>query len=159
MIPWARRIETLWPRFSPGYVIRTYYDVGRESSSFFTAKRLRGSVGDSATRGDGKAVVFMVGGGNRGTVQQSVAGTHVHVLSVSRLFRDERTVTDPKFCEGFEILLVSTSNCVFLPASHAETTLSRRVWLDLYHKRGIHERRSMDPNESVRLQLFCHPRD
>src|SRR5262249_59922462 len=74
-------------------------------------------------------------------------------------FREERTVTDPKFCEGFEILLVSTSNCVFLPTFNAETTLSRRVWLDLYHKRGIYERRSMDPNESVRLQLFSHLRD
>ena len=79
--------------------------------------------------------------------------------SMSRLFREERTVTDPKFCEGFEILLVSTSNCVFLPAFNAETALSRRVRLDLNHKRGIHERRSMDPNESVRLQLFFHPRD
>src|SRR5215469_10467766 len=75
------------------------------------------------------------------------------------LFREERTVTDAEFCQGFEILLVSTSNCVFLSTFNAETTVSRRVWLDLYHKRGIHERRSMDANESVRLQLFCHPRD
>src|SRR5579864_2635931 len=84
---------------------------------------------------------------------------YCHVVSMYTLFREERTVTDPKFCEGFEILLVSTSNCVFLPTLNAETTLSRRVWLDLYNKRGIHERRSMDPNESVRLQFFCHPRD
>jgi hypothetical protein len=85
--------------------------------------------------------------------------THVHMVSMSRLFREERAVTDPKFCEGFEILLVKTSNCVFLPTFNAETTISRRVWLDLYHKRGIHEPRSMDLNESVRLQLFCHRRD
>src|SRR6266436_1972419 len=80
-------------------------------------------------------------------------------LSMSRLFREERTVTDPKFCEGFEILLVTASNCVFLPTFHADATLSCRVRLDLYHKRGIHERGSMDPNESVRLQLFGHHRD
>jgi hypothetical protein len=48
-----------------------------------------------------------------------------------RLLRQERTVTDPKFCERFEILLVSTSNCVFPPTFDAETTLSRRVRLDL----------------------------
>src|SRR6266852_9499978 len=73
-------------------------------------------------------------------------------LSITRLFREEHTVTDPKFCEGFEILLVSTSNGVFLPTFNAETTLSRRVRLDLDYKRGIHERRSMDPNESVGFQ-------
>src|SRR6266567_5154628 len=78
---------------------------------------------------------------------------------VSRLFREERTVTNAKFCQGFEVLLVSTSHCVFLSTFNAEATLSGRVWLDLYHKRAIHERRSMDPNESVRLQLFCHSRD
>src|SRR5215471_7911397 len=134
MIPWARRIETL---------CRV---LARDTSSELTtmlAASLQVSSQQSVCedrlvtrqlRGDGEAVVFMVGGCNRGTVQQSVAGTHVHVLSVSRLFREERTVTDPKFCEGFEILLVSTSNCVFLPTFNAETTLSRRVWLDLYHK-------------------------
>src|SRR5205085_12041728 len=79
--------------------------------------------------------------------------------SVTRLFRKEHTVADVKFCERLEVLLVIASNCVFLPAFNAETTLSCRVRLDLYHKRGIHERRTMDPNESVRLQLFCHPRD
>src|SRR5215472_11068541 len=75
------------------------------------------------------------------------------------LFHEERTVTNPEFCEGFEILLVSTGDRVFLSTFNAETTVSRRVRLDLYHKRGIHERRPVDPNESVRLQLFCHPRD
>src|SRR6202162_1012698 len=92
-------------------------------------------------------------------VLESVAGTHVQVASKSWLFSKESTATDPEFCEGFEILLVTASNCVFLPTFNAETILSRRVRLDLYHKRGIHERRSMDPNESVRLQLFCHYRD
>jgi hypothetical protein len=28
-------------------------------------------------------------------------------VSMSTLFREERTVTDPKFCEGFEILLLT----------------------------------------------------
>src|SRR6266481_2879406 len=81
---------------------------------------------------------------------ESVAGTRVHVASMSRLFRKESTATDPEFCEGLEILLVTASNCVFLPTFNAETILSRRVRLDLYHERGIHERRSMNPNESVR---------
>src|SRR5580693_8324857 len=72
---------------------------------------------------------------------------------MSRLFCKERTAPDPEFCQGFEILLVTTGNCVFLPAFNTETALSRRVRLDLDYKRGIHERRSMDPNESVRLQL------
>ena len=49
------------------------------------------------------------------------------------LFREERTIADPKFCEGFEILLVSTRNCVFPPTFNAETTLSRRVRLDIQH--------------------------
>jgi hypothetical protein len=69
----------------------------------------------------------MVGGCNRDTFLESVPGTQVHVVSMSRLIREEHTVTDSKFCEGFEILLVSTSNCVFLPTFNAETTLSRRV--------------------------------
>src|ERR1700729_3518283 len=90
---------------------------------------------------------------------ESVAGAHVHVASMSMLFRKEGAATDPEFCEGFEILLVTASNCVFLPTFNPKTILSRRVRLDLYHKRGIHQRRSMDPNESVRLQLFCHHRD
>jgi hypothetical protein len=101
----------------------------------------------------------MVGGCNREAVPESVAGTQVQVASMSWLFGKESTATDPEFCEGFEILLVTVSNCVFLPTFNAETILSRRVRLDLYHKRGIHERGSMDPNESVRLQLFCHHRD
>src|ERR1700733_11908529 len=86
-------------------------------------------------------------------------GVHLQVASMSRLFRKEGTATDAEFCEGFEILLVTAGNCVFLPTFNPETILSRRVWLDLYHKRCIHQRRSMDPNESVRLQLFCHQRD
>src|SRR5580692_10619630 len=86
-------------------------------------------------------------------------GARIHVASMSRLFRKERTATNPEFCKGFEILLVTASNCVFLPTFNAETILSRRVRLDLHHKRGIHKHRSMDPNESVWLQLFCHHRD
>jgi hypothetical protein len=78
---------------------------------------------------------------------------------MSRLFRKERTATDPEFCEKFEILLVTASNYVFLPTFKAETILSRRLRLDLCHERGIHERRSMDPNESVWLQFFCHDRE
>src|ERR1700733_12615822 len=100
----------------------------------------------------------MVGGCSRETVLESVAGTHVQVASMSWLFSKESTATDPEFREGFEILLVTASNCVFLPTFNAETILSRRV-LDLYHKRDIHERISMDPNKTVRLQLFCPPRD
>jgi len=49
----------------------------------------------------------------------------------SPLFRKKRTATDPEFCEGFEILLVSAGDCVFLPAFNAKTILSRRVLLDL----------------------------
>jgi hypothetical protein len=49
----------------------------------------------------------------------------------SPLFRKKRTVTDPEFCEGFKILLVSAGHCVFLPAFNAKTILSRRVLLDL----------------------------
>jgi hypothetical protein len=78
---------------------------------------------------------------------------------MSSLFRKERTATDPEFCEGFEVLPVTVGNCVFLSPFNAETILSRRVRLDLYYKRGIHERGSMDPNESVWLQLFCHHRN
>src|SRR5260370_26347323 len=89
----------------------------------------------------------------------SVAGARVHAASWSRLFHKELTATDPEFCEGFEILRVTARNCVFLPAFNAETILSRRVRLDLYNQTRIHERRSMDPNESVWLQLFCHHRD
>jgi hypothetical protein len=89
----------------------------------------------------------------------SVAGTDVHVVSLSMLLRKEHTATDPEFCEGFEILLVTASNRVFLPTFNAETVPSRRVRLDLYHKRGVHESRSMDANEAVRPQLFCHHRD
>jgi hypothetical protein len=70
---------------------------------------------------------------------------------MSSLIREERTVTNPEVCEGFEILLVSAGNCVFLPTFNPDTILSRRVRFDLYNKRGIHERGSMDPNESVRL--------
>lgn len=36
----------------------------------------------------------------------------------------KRTVTDAEFCEGFEVLFVSTSHCVFLSAFNAEATLS-----------------------------------
>ena len=79
------------------------------------------------------------------------AGAHVHAASRSRLFHKELTATDPEFCERFEILRVTAGNRVFLPTFNTETTLSRRVRLDLYHERGIHERRSMDPNESVWL--------
>jgi hypothetical protein len=50
----------------------------------------------------------MVGGRDRETVPEPVAGIDVHAGSMSRLFREERRVTDPRFCEGFEILLVST---------------------------------------------------
>ena len=88
------------------------------------------------------------------TIPESVANTHVRVPSMSGLFGKERTATDSEFCERFEILLVTTSNCEFLPTFNAETILSRRVRLDLYHERSIHERRSVDPNESVRLHLF-----
>jgi hypothetical protein len=80
-------------------------------------------------------------------------------LGQRRLLREERAVTDPKFCKRFQILLVGTSHFVFFPTFNAETTLSGRARLDLYYKRGIHERRAMDPNESVGLQLFCHRRD
>jgi len=34
--------------------------------------------------------------------------THVYVVSMIRLLREEHTVSDPKFCEGFEILLVTS---------------------------------------------------
>jgi hypothetical protein len=60
-------------------------------------------------RGDGNAAVFMVGGHDRETVPESVPSTRVHVASMSRLFRKERTATDPEFCERFEILLVTAS--------------------------------------------------
>src|SRR5580692_12320738 len=90
---------------------------------------------------------------------ESVAGARVHVASMSRLFRKERTATDPEFCERFEIILVSAGNCVFLTTFNAESILCRRARLDLFHKRGIHQRRSMDPDDSVRLALFCHHRD
>ena len=49
----------------------------------------------------------------------------------SPLFRKKRTATDPEFCQGLEILLVSAGDCVFLPAFNAKTILSRRVRLDL----------------------------
>src|SRR5580692_1272305 len=67
--------------------------------------------------------------------------------------------TDLEFREGFEILFVTAGNCIFLAAFKAETVLSGRVWLDLYHKRGIHQRRTIDSNESVWFELFCHHRD
>jgi hypothetical protein len=47
---------------------------------------------------DGNAAVFMVGGGNRETVPESMAGTHVQVASMSWLFCKESTATDPEFC-------------------------------------------------------------
>ena len=108
---------------------------------------------------DGNAAVFMVGGRDRETVPEWVAGTRVQVASMSGLFRKERTATDPEFCERFEGLLVTASNCAFLPPFNAETILSRRIRLDLCHDRGIHERRSMDPDESVWLQFFCRDRE
>jgi len=49
----------------------------------------------------------------------------------SPLFRKKRTATDPEFCEGLEILLVSAGDCVFLPAFNAKSIFSRRVLLDL----------------------------
>jgi hypothetical protein len=49
------------------------------------------------------------------------ATINVHAASRSRLFRKEGTGTDPEFCEGFEIFLVSAGDCVFLPTLDAGT--------------------------------------
>jgi len=46
------------------------------------------------------------------------------VGSGSDLFRKKCAAANPEFCEGFEILLVTIGNCVFLPTFDTQTVLA-----------------------------------
>src|SRR5579862_3573252 len=74
----------------------------------------------------------------------------------SRLQLKERARTDPEFREGFQILLVSAGNRVFLSALDSEAVFSGRKRPDFFHEQGVHEHRSVDANKSVSFELPCH---
>jgi len=99
--------ETLDPRFR-----------FRLSRRMKTVRHLR-SICNASTLGGYEHVPA------RFSASAGFADRYSHVAAMSRLSRKECTATDPEFCEGPEILLITVSNCVFLPAFNAETILSR----------------------------------
>src|SRR5437762_1898854 len=66
---------------------------------------------------------------------------------------------DPELREAFEILLVSACDGVFLSTVDSKTVFSRRQRSDFFYKRGVYEHRSVDADESMGFELFCHIRD
>jgi len=75
------------------------------------------------------------------------------------LAREEGARADPEFREGFEICLVSAGDGVFLSALDPKAIFSRRKRPDFFYKRGVHEHRPVDANESVGFEFFCHHRN
>src|SRR6185312_171529 len=82
-------------------------------------------------------------------------GTATGLLGLTR----ERARADPEFREVFEIFLVSAGDRVFLSAVDSKTVFSGRKRSDFFYKRGVYEHRSVDADESMGLELFCHIRD
>src|SRR5215472_3024461 len=68
----------------------------------------------------------------------------------------EPSSTDRELREGSKILLVGARDRVFLAALHPETIFSRRVRIDLFHKRRVHQDGAVNPNESERLEFLRH---
>jgi hypothetical protein len=75
------------------------------------------------------------------------------------LAREEGARSDPEFREGFEICLVRAGDGVFLSALDSKAVFSRRKRPDFFYKRSVHEHRSVDADESVGFELFCHHRN
>ena len=71
----------------------------------------------------------------------------------------ERACADPEFREAFEIFLVSACDGVFLSTVDSKTVFSRRKRSDFFYKRGVYEHRSVDADEAMGFELFCHIRD
>src|ERR1700722_3673206 len=104
----------------------------------------------------GNAAVFVVRGCNRETVRSRAPA----LASMLRLGvgYSARRVSLPirNSVSGLRFFLYPLVTAYSFPLLTRRPYFPRRVWLDLYHERGIHERRSMDATESVRLQFFCH---
>jgi hypothetical protein len=75
------------------------------------------------------------------------------------LIGEERARADPEFRERFEIFLVSAGDRVFLSAFDSKAVFSRRKRPDFFHERGVHEHRSVDADESMGFEPFCHHRN
>jgi len=72
---------------------------------------------------------------------------------------EEGARADPEFREGFEICLVSAGDGIFVSALDSKAVFSRRKRPDFFYKRCVHEHRSVDADESVGFELFCHHRN
>jgi hypothetical protein len=96
---------------------------------------------------DRPSVVFLA------TSKTCIAGSH------PGLTREERSCADPELRKGFETLPISASDGIFLAALDSQAIFSRREGPDLFHKRSVHEHRSVDADESMGFEHFCHDRN
>jgi hypothetical protein len=98
---------------------------------------------------------FGIGGDHLKHSTLKTATPQPELLALTR----ERARADPEFREAFEIFLVSACDGVFLSTVDSETVFSRRKRSDFFYKRGVYEHRSVDSDESMGFELFCHIRD
>jgi hypothetical protein len=82
-----------------------------------------------------------------------------HSLLTNGLIGGERARPDPEIGEGVEIFLVSAGDGVFLSALDSQAVFSRRKRPDFFYQQDVHEHRSVNANESVGFERFCHDRN
>src|SRR5215813_14157719 len=83
----------------------------------------------------------------------------IQAAQSERLARDESVGANPEFCQGLQITLVSTGDCVFLASLDAKHVLSRGPRLNLFNEGTVHQHGSVYAYKSVGFQLFRHRRN
>src|SRR5215472_4188399 len=75
------------------------------------------------------------------------------------LLPDEALGPHPEASKRFQVVLVSAGHGVLLSPLDSEHVFSGAPRLDFFNKGAIHKHRAMNPDESVRLELFRDRRD
>src|SRR5215475_3244758 len=77
----------------------------------------------------------------------------------SLLFSDKAFGTNPEASERLQVVLVGAGHRVLFAALDAEHVFSRSPRLNFFNERAVHQHRPMNPDESVRFELFRDRRD
>lgn len=87
------------------------------------------------------------------------AHTSSNVRSRETSVRVETLATKPARGQAVKIVFVSAGNGILPPTSNSKHVFSRRPRLNFLNQGCVHERRPVDPHESVRTEMVFHHRD